>query len=346
MAVYWLIFLIPAGAALFPFGKRTLYFSVAWGILYTALVLIVGLRHQVGGDWDTYLGYFQEASIATLTESLAIHGDPAYYALNWILSNSGFDFWTLNLICASIAVGGLMSLSKEQPNPWLAICIAIPYAIIVVSMGYTRQSVSLGLICFAYKSVEKKLPYRFISYVLLASLFHKSALVVLPFFVFALARANILRSFGMAMLIMLALFDFISTSLYGRVETYISGELESSGALVRILLLLPASLLLITSGKKLKLSVESLGLWKTLALIAVLCLVLVQDFSTIVDRFALYLIPLQLVCYSRLYLLASSGALRLTINSFLIAFYSLTLYIWLQYSLWSRYWLPYDFSVL
>ncbi len=43
-------------------------------------------------------------------------------------------------------MSGLVQFCRKQPLPWLALAVAAPFIIIVVGMGYTRQSVALGFI--------------------------------------------------------------------------------------------------------------------------------------------------------------------------------------------------------
>jgi hypothetical protein len=102
------------------------------------IALMIGLRFQVGADWFSYEGIYDYFRYADLNETLSI-GDPGYSLLNWIGQRFGVGVWFVNLACGTIFTWGLFRFARQQPNPWLAIVVAIPYLVIVVAMGYTRQ---------------------------------------------------------------------------------------------------------------------------------------------------------------------------------------------------------------
>ena len=72
MLAYWILFLIPAIAALTTGTKFKVNragrarMTPAWLFVGALLVVMIGLRHQVGGDWYNYLGHLQHARNATL----------------------------------------------------------------------------------------------------------------------------------------------------------------------------------------------------------------------------------------------------------------------------------------
>ncbi|WP_407810462.1 EpsG family protein [Spiribacter pallidus] len=118
---YWLIFLIPAAAAL---GGRWLSPQTrpGWLALIAVLTLFIGYRHQVGGDWGSYIQAFEGQYRLSLYEVLS-GGDPGYYLLNWLVIKSGGTIYTVNLICGLICAIGLAVFSRTQPRPgwqWLS----------------------------------------------------------------------------------------------------------------------------------------------------------------------------------------------------------------------------------
>ena len=47
----------------------------------------------------------------------------------------------------------LIRFCLAQADPWLSVLIAIPYMVIVVAMGYTRQAVALGILMVGLAAV-------------------------------------------------------------------------------------------------------------------------------------------------------------------------------------------------
>ena len=74
-----------------------------------------------------------------------------------------------------------MRFAEAQQRPWLAMVVAIPYLVIVVAIGYTRQGVGDRLIMAGLASYTRKgSVLRFAAYVAIAATFHKTAVVALP----------------------------------------------------------------------------------------------------------------------------------------------------------------------
>ena len=147
MLPYWLLFALFAAGALFTSGRpaverhgATLLFTLAC----IATVVMIGFRVDVGGDRYTYLEFYKRMNLYPLSRAIGM-GDPSYALLNWTVRRADLGMWLVNTVCAAIFVAGLGKFALRQPNPWLAMLIAVPYLIIVVAMGYTRQAAALGL---------------------------------------------------------------------------------------------------------------------------------------------------------------------------------------------------------
>lgn len=149
--IYTLMYLIPALLVLLRIeSKKILLLLVA---LYT---LIIGFRHQVGGDWENYLIIYNQAGVLGFFEFLSFT-EPGYALVNWISYKIGGGIYLVNLVCGALFMYGLWKFCSREPNPILAFLIAVPYLVIVVAMGYTRQSVAIGLVLLAmYFFFEKK----------------------------------------------------------------------------------------------------------------------------------------------------------------------------------------------
>ncbi|OOY98796.1 hypothetical protein BOW22_07130 [Solemya velum gill symbiont] len=149
MLAYWFMYLLPGFMAIALSHRHRIQSFRSMGWFWLIFVLFIGLRFEVGGDWGNYLRYYEMAYGEPLASLLSGRGDPGYVFLNWIAANNDWGMGFVNLVCAVIFMTGLISFSSKQPAPWLALTVAVPYLVIVVSMGYTRQGVALGLIFLA-----------------------------------------------------------------------------------------------------------------------------------------------------------------------------------------------------
>ena len=154
MFYYWLSFLLPLIGVLSPVSLIGRVRVVPWATLFVFVVLLIGLRHQIGGDWDNYADLTIRVSEEPFDFFLN-EVDPGFIFINAVSTRAGWGIYGVNLISSVIFLAGLTCFCWKQPLPSLAWLVATPYLIIVVGMGYTRQSVALGLMFFAFSFLEK-----------------------------------------------------------------------------------------------------------------------------------------------------------------------------------------------
>jgi len=343
MTPYWVLFLVFASTALLT--KEQSHQRSAVGFLVTGLILtlMIGLRYQVGGDWTAYDEIFHR--LAGLKFFTAIRSiEPAYALINWEAANAGLELWSVNLLCALIFTYGFLTFCRDQPNPALAVLVGIPYLVIVVAMGYTRQSAALGLICLALKYYSRESIARMAISLAAAVMFHKSAIIVIPFFALASSRRRILTFILLGVIGVLTYYLFVSASLDRLFTTYVSARYSSSGAGIRIAMnLLPAGVYLLF-WRRFVLDREQRRLWTIFSIAALFALVglLLTPSSTAVDRISLYLIPLQVFVLARVPLVFSGNVNASVALKVSVIIYSAAIqFTWLNYADNSRAWVPY-----
>jgi hypothetical protein len=309
-----------------------------------ALALLIGFRWKVGGDWGFEHGLFRRVEGQPLFEALQ-KADPGFAFIGWLFAETGLNVWTLNLTCGTIFTIGLLAFCRQQPNPWLALVVAIPYLVIVVAMGYSRQSVAIGFVMLGLVALQAGALVRFLVFMALATSVHVTAALLIPIGILA-SRKQSIKTLLVIVPAGLALFTFL---LQAKVDNFVGGyieaEYQSSGALIRVMMnALPAALFFVFRAR-MGLNPASLRLWSVMSLIALafIGLLAISPSSTAVDRMALYFIPIQLFVWNRLpqALTRSSAKVRGLIN--VVILYSLTvLTIWLNFADNSYAWLPYQ----
>jgi hypothetical protein len=305
---------------------------------------MIGLRFEVGGDWARYLDLFERTRYVDVWGALA-QGDPGYSLINWIGQQLGVGIWFVNLVCAATFTWGLTSFARRQPNPWMAFVVAVPYLIIVVAMGYSRQAVAIGLILAGLARLQSRPSLLvFGLFIAAATLFHKSALVVLPLAAFSFTRNRIVTVLIAACLALVLYNAFVETSMDRLLTNYEQSDYDSQGAGIRVALNIVPGLIFLVMQKRFAFDDFNRSLWRNFALASIVSLAMlfaVQS-STAVDRLALYLIPLQIAIFARLPSAMSrqavpSGPAVLSV----IAYAAAIQFVWLTYATHSRYWLPY-----
>jgi hypothetical protein len=346
---YWLLFGVPAFGALFEKPGRKLAHRGERNLFLVAVLaasVLVGLRYRVGADWATYVDYLIRASYTELAE-VPSSIDPGYVFLNWLASHWGYDVWLVNLMCAAIFASGLWAFAFVQPRPWLAFVIAVPYLVIVVAMGYTRQGVAIGLAMHGLAALggRDKSNVKFVIWIVLAATFHKSAVLLIPIAALAEDRGRAWTVFWVGSASILAYFTLLESSVDALRTNYIDAQYDSGGAAIRVAMNAFPALLLLFYRKRFLFRVNEKATWMILAFLALLLVpaLVLSPSSTAVDRLGLYLIPLQLMVFSRVPDSFAKSERQANFFALCVVVYSAGVqFVWLTFGTHAQYWLPYQ----
>lgn len=344
MLVYWLIFLVLAAGALMArsnLNERSLPLFVAVASVPT--ILMIGLRWEVGPDWPAYTDIYQYTSNFSLGRSLA-HADPGYFATMWLLHQFDAPFSALNLVCGLVFVAGLTAFARRQPNPWLAFLVAFPYLVIVVAMSGNRQSMALGIMFFALNVFERERLVKFAALILLAGTFHGSVLLVLPFGLLSYSRNGLM---SVALLLLAgALAYYLSRDAFAiYANRYAQVRIQSTGVAYRLAMNGLAAGIFLSYQRRFSFEEHQAKLWRnmSLATLALVPLLLVIPSSTAIDRFLLYLFPLQFVILSRVpSALAQDARSNSQLTFMVVAYAALVQAVFLVFGKFAQAYIPYQ----
>jgi hypothetical protein len=304
--------------------------------------LVIGFRYRVGADWTAYELIFHAARFQAFAD-LTRWGDPGYNFLNVAAHALGADLWFVNLACGAIVAFGILRFAEAQQRPWLTVLISVPYLIIVVAMGYTRQGASIGIILMGLASyIRTGSIARVVAYVVVAALFHRTAVVVLPFIAVGNEKGRVVRVLVALVTTYLLYYFFLSNALGRFISNYIDAHYASEGAGIRVAMDFVAAALFFVGMRRLDFSRREFRIWRNLALVALALpvLFLVIPSSTAVDRVALYIIPLQLAVLSRPQAVFPNEGIG---TALIILYLAAVQFTWLNFAHHAPYWVPYHF---
>lgn len=338
---YIVVWAVPAAASFVFLRPRTpiAIWPIASAVLVLVLTLYIGLRYQVGGDWKPYNLQLSEAAGMSLSRVLTSR-DPIYYFLNWISSKLGLGIYGVNIVCGFIFSIGMVAFCRAQIYPWLTATAASPFLLFAVPLGYTRQSVSLGLFMLAIVAATQARKFSPYLLLIVSVAFHRSAVLLLPILATVTARHIYVRTViltvlaGAAGIIALTEFDRVS-------QMYFEGDLVSRGAQMRLGMNALAAGFFLVLYKRMQFSRFERHLWMLMSLLAVamFAAVLVFSGSTFLDRLGVYFLPMQVAVLARL----PAAFKEKRILTATVALYSLAvLIIWLIYSDYSPWMVPYQ----
>lgn len=306
------------------------------------LILIVGLRFKVGGDWESYAFMYDIISKNNINFSLTFT-DPAYGIINYLSNMLNKDVWLVNLICATIFFIGIDYFSKFTPHYWISLLTSLPYIIITVSMGYTRQSAAIGLVLIAFVNLMKNNKFNFLFWILLALTFHKSSILLLIFTPYAFNyKFTRIKNIIYMSLFIVTLFIIMNSSIT-QDSLYFTDEFSSSGAISRMIVHIPAIILYLVYRKKFEnFFRKNLVILDTFLILIVIFFSIAFFYSTFADRFNLYFYIFDMLILSTFTLFLNRS--NYYVYLLLIILYQFTLLsLWLNFSPYADCcWIPYQ----
>jgi len=306
------------------------------------LTFFIGLRHDIGGDWENYIAQFDKTFEHTFSYvEMIFHDDPGYWLLGYFMYYIGWYIYGTNFIVAIIFVVGISKLLKQQPNPWLGLAVAFPYLIIVVSMGYTRQAAAIGFIMWGISYLREKSFTKFLVMVFFATIFHKTAILLVGIGMFQEGRGQLFRLLALILIGGGMWSAFLAHDQEKLIKDYVESQMYSGGAVVRVVMnVVPAFILFFTKDRWQELF-DDYSFWKVISFGSIVTLFMLNFASTAVDRMALYFIPIQMVVFSRLPLLLEGKVNREQLKFTILLYYLFVMSVWLNMGTFSRLWIPY-----
>lgn len=348
MLPYWFIFgLFALGSLGWKYDNQS---KLSLPIIVSAVILtlFIGLRYDVGADWDGYLLIFNATEHWSLNRILKALGDPGFYGGMWLVHKLGYEIWALNLLFSTVFVIGLVAFSKRTSNPWLSIAISIPYLVIVVAMSGVRQATAIGFYFLALNAFSDRRLTAAALWLLIASQFHASAIVMLGVAALSFTQ-NRFKSALIILITMIVGYFALQSSFEVYVDRYSKKDLQSAGTIYRLIMNFIPAVIYLKYQKSFKLEIHEATFWRNLSWLSVLSfpLLFVVPSSTALDRFSLYLIPLQCFVLSASVLLFSKARNQLPLVTVgLITYLGIAMFVFLNFSATAGEWDNYQFYPL
>ncbi len=184
MWFYYLVFAIVSLGGLFRFqsvyGKS---FLIASSIL---LIIIAAFRGSIGHDYEVYVLSYQYVS-----DGYPVLMEPSFVLISWLVLFTVNKIELLFLIYAILGVcAKVEGIRRLSPFIMLSLLLYISNFFLLHEMTQIRAGVATGFFLIAVPNIAEKKFIKYFAYILLASFFHLSALVALPFYFLNQDRLN------------------------------------------------------------------------------------------------------------------------------------------------------------
>jgi hypothetical protein len=253
------------------------------------LIFFIGFRFQVGADWNTYLDMLvYDISDPPIFKS---NYEAGFSSLIFIVQYFNFGIFAINFFSACVFILGYYFLFGKSKFFWIVTCMALPYLIFIVGMGYTRQSIAVGFIMMMLVTDKENIFFQIV-FLVFAILFHNAAFMM-SIFLFFNIKNNILKIIIFCLLILIL---FILTDQFKSLQRfylyYLLVGKSSAGAFPRFIYALLPCFFSLFFLKKIYYSKDCM-LYLSYFLVIILLFFIILVSRTTADRLLLFLLPVQ-----------------------------------------------------
>lgn len=286
MTIYYLTFL-----TLFIIGfiyerlqlkKNAEIFFIAFVLLL--MQLVYGLRYEVGVDWFNYIDVYERHVGNAWSFSTP---EIAYKYLNVFSDMLGTGIVgvvfisTLFLLVFSFAAPYRLGI-----NPFYYMAVVAPYHLVVSGMNLTRQAIAISIFIFAITYLLQKRKLLYALWIIAASMFHFSAILMLGFLFIDFKKRYLLPPLLFIVIPLLA----VALKFY---DQYLDTDMQNAGLILRVGFLFPAAFLILAHKKKwVQMDLIRFRLCLVTVLMGPALLAISLLSSTMADRFSYYFIVL------------------------------------------------------
>lgn len=157
---------------------------------FAAAILLYTLHGGFTADFNSYSGFFMQYAsysfedlkgILTFEYHLNVL-ELGYVLLNFLVSRFTKQYVYMQLVQALIICIPVYKIFKESRIPILSVALFISIGPYLESFSTVRNLMAASICCLAYRYVKEENKYKYFATIIIASLIHLSALIMLPFY--------------------------------------------------------------------------------------------------------------------------------------------------------------------
>lgn len=152
--------------------------NLVFTVLSVILIFFVGFRGDIEPDYINYLDIYNQSSKSKYTD---FEIEPLYLFLNKLVIFFGGSFPYIVFIMSLLSLmPKLLFFKKYSPNFALSITVFFCSSLFFFDFIAIRQAVAIGIFMYSLKYIQQRKLMLYFLLILIASLFHISALILLP----------------------------------------------------------------------------------------------------------------------------------------------------------------------
>lgn len=269
-------------------------------IWIVVLLVFAGTREWTGCDFAGYLRRFEtynSVDFDTYRDSREI----GFIALNYLIIRLGLGYMWVNLAASAIFLFGLCVFARRREDPLGYLALCFPILVVQLGMSGIRQAIAVGILFLAFNAFVDGKRIRFALFVVIATLSHASAMVVMPLLLAVGREPTVVRLVGATVLIA-PVAMYLSGGAFDTYQSrYLEKDVEAFGAIFRVGLISITAIFFELNRRAYQTKYpEDFGLMRIFS-IASFALVAILMISTLAaHRLGFFITPVQLLILARL----------------------------------------------
>jgi hypothetical protein len=159
-------------------GQKKKYLKLILFFFTGVLILFIGLRYKTGRDWGNYIRVFE-----SIPRNRRDGIEPGYIWLNRIIYYATGNYFVLQFIATFVILYAYYKfLKKHSLFPIFSFCLFFMFFFFDILMSQVRQSIAVGIILLGTENIFERRFIKYLFYILVASLFHISAICAIPIY--------------------------------------------------------------------------------------------------------------------------------------------------------------------
>lgn len=194
---------------------------------FSIIFLLLALRYDFGNDYQAYFEGFLDINRRAEVNYLSVDNyfEPGWVFLCRLFDGPGFFIMVAALAAVNCLVYYFLINKNVHPKYyWLATFLYVfNPGLLLIHSSAMRQSLAIAIFLVAIQFIKKKRPLSYFGSISFASLFHSSALVLIPLYVLGLLNFRIRPAIIVSALILFCSLFFVGEHL----SLYISSFVQS-----------------------------------------------------------------------------------------------------------------------
>lgn len=117
--------------------------------------------------------------------------ESGYVFLNWVIAHMGIDFKGFLIIISAFMMFSIGKfVMKYAEKPWISLLLYVSLGFFTYDFGILRQAMALHILLFAFPAIIERDFKKFLLYVFIACLMHRTAIVFIPIYFFGNKKFN------------------------------------------------------------------------------------------------------------------------------------------------------------